>query len=71
MPPPMRRTFTKHLYAEALNNVPLFRNLSNQVLNALGATVKPMIAVRNQTVIAEGTVGSEMYMIISGELEIK
>jgi hypothetical protein len=30
-----------------------------------------MVAVRSQTIFAEGSVGSEMYMIISGELEIK
>ncbi len=71
MPPPMRRNFTQHLYAETLSNVPFFRNLSDQVLNALGGAVQPMVAVRSQTIFAEGSVGSEMYMIISGELEIK
>lgn len=71
MPPPMRRNFTKHLYNETLCSVPFFRNLSAQVLNALGSAVKPMVAVRSQSIFTEGSVGSEMYMIISGELEIK
>ena len=71
MPPMMRRKFTQHLYSAALQNVPFFRGLSDQVIQALGAIVKPMLAVRNQTIIHEGSVGSEMYIILSGELEIR
>ncbi len=51
--------------------VPFFRNLSDQVLNALVAAVKPMVAVRTQTIFTEGSVGSEMYMVLTGEIEIK
>ena len=70
MPPMMRRKFTEHLYSATLQNVPFFHGLSDQVIQALGSVVKPMLAVRNQRIIHEGSVGSEMYIILSGELEI-
>ena len=70
MPPAMKRKFSLHLYRKTLTNVPIFRDLSAQVVQALGDIVRPMIAVRQQVIMSEGSIGSEMYMIISGELEI-
>ena len=70
MPPAMKRKFSLHLYRKTLTNAPIFRDLSAQVVQALGDVVKPMIAVRQQVIMGEGSIGSEMYMIISGELEI-
>ena len=70
MAPTMRRDFLLHLYAQTLNNVPFFRNLGESTLAALAHVVQPMMAIRQQVIMMEGSVGTEMYMIISGELEI-
>ena len=70
MAPTMRRDFLMHLYAQTLNNVPFFRNLGESTLAALAQVVQPMMAIRQQVIMMEGSVGTEMYMIISGELEI-
>lgn len=70
MPPSMRLEFSTHLYATHLAQVPLFRGLGNSVIHALCRVVEPMLAVKGQLVFAEGSVGKEMYILISGELEI-
>ena len=70
MPPSMRDDFRTHLYAKFLGSVPIFRDLSQEILAALCAKVEPMIAVKQQVVFEEGSTGNEMYMLMVGELEV-
>ena len=48
----------------------LFRGLPDSLLHSLCDIVEPMMAVRQQVIYAEGSTGKEMYMLLSGELEI-
>ena len=66
----MRLEFSTHLYATHLAQVPLFRGLGNSVVHTLCDIVEPMLAVRSQVIYSEGSVGKEMYILISGELEV-
>jgi len=66
----MRVEFCTHLYATHLAQIPLFRGLGKSVMLALCGVVEPMLAVRGQVIFAEGHVGKEMYVLITGELEI-
>jgi hypothetical protein len=43
---------------------------SVQVIAAICEVVRPIIAIKSQVVIEEGSVGRELYVLISGELEI-
>ena len=70
MPPAMRLEFSTHLYATHLAQIPIFRGLGASVIHALCNIVEPMLAVKSQVIYSEGTVGQEMYVLISGELEI-
>eukprot|EP01051_Picozoa_sp_SAG22_P015256 SAG22_NODE_1968_length_3235_cov_2.232143_1_plen_64_part_00 len=40
------------------------------MVNSLCKAVQPMLAVRDQEIIREGDVGSEMYMLMKGEVEM-
>jgi len=70
MPPAMRDDFRTHLYAKFLGSVPIFRDLSQEILASLCGLVQPMIAVKQQVIFEEGSTGNEMYMLMVGELEV-
>ena len=70
MTPSMRMEFSSFLYSKFVANVPLFHGLSPGIVRALCHHVEPIFAVREQTIYGEGTTGRELYIVISGELEI-
>eukprot|EP01052_Picozoa_sp_SAG31_P020733 SAG31_NODE_1572_length_7850_cov_28.848794_4_plen_356_part_00 len=70
MPPTMGSDVLSHLYSRFLGTIPLFRGLSDEVLNALCRKVQPITTVAGQEIIREGDTGSEMYMVMKGEVEV-
>jgi CRP-like cAMP-binding protein len=70
MPPDMRLDFSTQLYEKFLKEVPLFRGLSLALIHSVCSIASPMMAVRKQVIYSEGSTGKEMYVLISGELEI-
>ena len=70
MPPAMAGTLAEHLYGRFLGTIPLFKGLSPEVISALCMKVRPMIAVREQIITKQGESGKEMYMVMSGEVEV-
>lgn len=70
MPPDMRLDFSTQLYEKFLREVPLFRGLSVALIHSVCGIASPMLAVRQQVIYSEGSTGKEMYVLISGELEI-
>ena len=70
MPPAMAGTLSEQLYGRFLGTIPLFKGLSPEVIAALCMKVKPMIAVRDQIITKQGESGKEMYMVMSGEVEV-
>ena len=70
MPPNMRLIISTFLYRRFLSSVPLFRTLSDEVIAALCKTVTPLVALKGQEIMKEGTVGTEMYMVMKGEVEV-
>ena len=70
MTPAMRIEFTTFLYSKFVANVPLFSGLTPGITRVLCGCVEPTFAVRQQVIYGEGTTGREMYIVISGELEI-
>ena len=70
MPPSMSAEVTTFLYLRFLETIPLFRGLGREVLFKLCHSVTPMLALKGQTLIEEGQPGSEMYLLMSGEVEV-
>ena len=70
MTPAMKIEFATFLYSKFVANVPLFHGLSPGIIRALCDCVEPTFAVRQQVIYHEGSTGREMYIVISGELEI-
>jgi CRP-like cAMP-binding protein len=70
MPPGMRNEFAHLLYEGFLEDVPMFRGLSTEIVTALCNIIVPMVVVKGQIIIAEGSTGSELYLLMIGELEI-
>ena len=70
IPPTMRSTMLSFLYGATVARNPLFRGLSTEVINGLCGKARALYAMPNQKVMNEGESGREMYMVISGELEV-
>ena len=70
MPPAMAGTVSEILYHRFLSAMPLFRNLSSEVIAALCHEVRPLIALKGQVIMKTGSVGREMYMVMQGEVEV-
>ena len=60
MPPGMVQEFRKHIYTRFLEAVPMFRDLPAEVMTALRQEMKPMVAMKNQCIFEEGSIGSEL-----------
>lgn len=69
-PPAMAGNMAQLLYGRFISAVPLFKGLSTEVVSALCLRCKPMQAMRGQNIIQEGEPGKEMYMLITGEVEV-
>ena len=70
MPPAMHLSISTFLYRRFLSSVPLFRTLSEEVIAALCKAVVPLVALKGQEIIREGSAGTEMYMVMTGEVEV-
>ena len=66
----MAATIAERLYGRFLSTVPLFSGLSTEVISALCLRCKPLLAMKNQTIIKQGQHGTEMYLLMSGEAEV-
>eukprot|EP01052_Picozoa_sp_SAG31_P063969 SAG31_NODE_22861_length_516_cov_1.151079_1_plen_123_part_01 len=58
------------LFSKFLSQCPLFKGLSPVVIAALCMRCKPMLVVQGSVIIAEGEPGKEMYIVMSGEVEV-
>ena len=70
VPPAMKLNLSTFLYGSVLRSVPMFRGMSDEVIGALCGAVRPLSIIQGQEVITEGQPGREMYILMSGELEV-
>lgn len=70
MPPSMGSELSTFLYGHFLKTIPLFRGLGDEVIFRLCRAVLPMMAIKGQVVIEEGSPGTEMYLLMKGEVEV-
>jgi CPA1 family monovalent cation:H+ antiporter len=53
-----------------LARVPLFAGMTDEGLTAVAKLLRPELAVQNETIIRKGTIGREMYFVVSGAVEV-
>jgi hypothetical protein len=70
IPPSMRNQIKHFLYAKTIKNIPIFKGLSDEVISALCCQVVPMYSLAGETIVEEGKPGSELYMLMQGEMEV-
>merc|ERR1712146_553243 len=70
LPPTLSREISRRIYTAFLSSVPLFRGLSDELILKLCEKMNPMIALKHQQIIVEGQVGSELYLVLKGEVEV-
>ncbi len=70
LPLGVSRDLSMQLYETILGESPLFANLGPELMLRVCQAVIPVRATAGQTVYEQGKIGSEMYFVMSGELEV-
>lgn len=55
---------------DMLARVPLFAGLPESALAAVAELLRPVLAVQGEAVIKTGSIGREMYFIVSGDIDV-
>ncbi len=61
---------TPHINAAMLGDIGLFGGMNDTTLESLAKDLPSVIAQAGEAVVEEGDTASEMYIVISGELEV-
>lgn len=70
MPPAMASETALLLYGEPVSALPLFKLLSQEIINAICKRVVPLLCSRDQAIIREGEMGTELFFLLRGEVEV-
>jgi hypothetical protein len=70
LPPALGGDVCKALYGDVLAGLPIFRNLGTEVMTHLCRTVHPMTALRGQVIMEQDKIGTEIYFVTDGEVEV-
>jgi hypothetical protein len=70
LPLGVARDLSVQLYKTILGESPLFANLGPELMLRVCQIVEPVRVSAGQTVYDQGKIGSEMYFVLSGELEV-
>ena len=71
LPAPVATKLAEDLYLVYIRRLPLFRGLSSPVLGAVCRVVIPREIGQGTTVYSEGDSGTELYVILNGEVEVE
>ena len=50
--------------------MPLFKGLAKEIIAGLCLTARPMVAIKSQEIMTEGRPGREMFILLSGDVEV-
>jgi voltage-gated potassium channel len=70
LPQGLQNEVSVHLRKEILQNIPLFKGVSDEFLKEVSLHMRPIVCVPDEYVFKEDDIGHEMYFIIRGKLEI-
>jgi hypothetical protein len=71
LPLGVSRDLSMQLYETILGESPIFANLGPELMLRICQSVIPVKATAGQTIYEQGKIGSEMYFVIGGELEVR
>ncbi|TVU33299.1 hypothetical protein EJB05_25109, partial [Eragrostis curvula] len=69
LPKDLRRDIKRHLCLSLLMRVPMFKNMDDQLLDAMCDRLKPMLYTEGSCIVREGDPVNEMLFIMRGSLE--
>jgi CRP-like cAMP-binding protein/Ca2+-binding EF-hand superfamily protein len=69
-PPAMAANMAYYLYGRFLIGSPLFKGMSHEVISAMCMRCVSLTVMKSQTIIRQGEPGKEMYVVMSGEVEV-
>jgi CRP-like cAMP-binding protein len=70
LPPSMRHDLIGAMYRELIEAVPLFHGLPEDVIHMICMYLHPMPVQKGDVIIREGAIGTEMYIVKSGEVKV-
>lgn len=70
LPPTLRRDVEMHLRRDIVAKVPFFRGADNLMLGAIVSRLKPCVALPDERIIRRGEIGSAMYFIAAGSVDV-
>eukprot|EP01043_Picozoa_sp_COSAG02_P026259 COSAG02_NODE_1507_length_12231_cov_56.431751_4_plen_780_part_00 len=70
LPPTLSSDLSFYMYRTMIEALPLFKGLGAEVIHHLCQIVKPLRTMKDQVIYEEGSVGTAMYVIIDGEVEV-
>lgn len=70
LPPTLSSELSFYMYRDMIEKLPLFKGLGQEVIHHLCQIVRPMRALKDQVIYEEGSIGTTMYVIIDGEVEV-
>eukprot|EP01043_Picozoa_sp_COSAG02_P053964 COSAG02_NODE_6038_length_3854_cov_2.278562_1_plen_989_part_00 len=71
LPTPVATQLAEDLYLAYIRKLPFFRGLSRPVLGALCRAIERREVGKDTTVYSEGDSGTELYVILEGEVEVE
>ena len=63
-------SFERCRYKPVMQEMPLFKGLSDEIVVGICLRAKPMVAIKNQEIMSEGFPGREMFLLLAGEVEV-
>ena len=70
LPPSMRHDLIADLYRDLIEAVPLFHGLPDDVIHMICLCLHPMPVQKGDVIIKQGAIGTEMYIVKSGEVKV-
>ena len=71
LPPSMASELVYCLYKETVQNCPLFRGLGDEIVQKLCVHMKPYAVQTSHTIVKEGTIGQDLYLILVGKVMVQ
>lgn len=70
LPPSLSADISFFMYGKYIERIPIFRNLGKEVIAETCRWVRGVSLPREQIVYQEGKYGTEMYLVVGGEVEV-
>ena len=70
LPPAMAQELLDTMYRSQIEHVPMFQAMEEGAITKICMMIKPFLAMKDDHVYAHGAIGREIFIIISGAVEI-